>query len=129
MPSSDKVVVVGFLEVPMEICHRPQRLCVFAEGGGIIKHVCQVVGVMAGLDECQPCRKMGGAKLLGNVWAHQARRRRKASQILRTPVFGFHGDEVFGSMSGHKRLADGARPPKLFAPLFLFHGDEAFGSM
>ena len=29
-----------------------------------------------------------GAKLLGHVWALQARRRRKASQILRAPVLG-----------------------------------------
>ena len=40
------------------------------------------------------------------------------------------GAKLFGSMSGHKRLADGARPPKFFAPCFWgFYGDEAFGSM
>ncbi len=53
-----------------------------------------------------------------NVWAHQARRRHKAPQILRTPVVGAVVTKLLGQCLG-TRLADGPRPPKFFVHLYL----------
>ena len=89
--------------------------------------LCQVVSDVTGVGEFQHGSKVYGmrclflqrvAKLLGKCLGTLARRRRKAYQILRT-LFGFCGDEAFGSMSGHERLADGTMPPKFFAPNHL----------
>ncbi len=62
-------------------------------------NVCQVVSNVTGIDEFQ----------------HGS-----GSFMVMRHLSPTEGCEVFGSMSGHKRLADGARPPKFFAPPQLF---------